>query len=699
MLAVLYLIVSLLLGYVVCGLAFPGLRTITQRTYRGSALDLSSLFIRFPAWFVIGTMLMTWTAYIGACVFSHFSRDPLAPGNIAAFVVAGATVAAGLTVLIKRKEHKGLLSELTKITVWEWVMVAAVIALTLILMYRTLNADEAGYYVGLSVFSDFTPHISMIRSFSRMGNFPTQYTVCAGSDVKYHFMFTFLVGNLEYLGLRLDHAFNIPSALGLFGAFMTLYALAVRLTEKRGAGLIACLMFAFRSSGAFLYYLAGLPKGTVAETLKNATDFIGVTPHEDWGLWNLNVYCNQRHFAFALTLLLIILNLYIEPVYEAARRIAPDGERADDPTKGAGKKKVPAGFAARTLEFLRASFLSQEGWLAKDIKCAVCTGVILGALGFWNGAVLIATVTVLFFLAIFADRRLEYLIIAIIAGTLSLIQTRVFIDGNALGIKYQYGFLAENTTVFGSVDYLIKLLGILPVVLVISFLMRKAADRYVLFAFSTPLIFAFCISMTPDIAVNHKYVMISVMLMGIFAAWLVVSLFERRQLAHCVTAVFLVFCLTVTGIYDLAVVLRRDRQENSIILERNAPVTEWISANCSSKDLFLTSNYYLTSFSDASSVILSGASLYNAWEYFGWSAGYDTGYRDMVAAAVYGAADEDMLKNLIDRMGFDYVIIDRAVREHTDYTVNEMLFDAVYPVVFTAHDGMDLLKIYKVSKD
>ena len=107
-------------------------------------------------------------------------------------------------------------------------------------------------HVGFTVFSDFTPHLSMIRSFSKGNNFPTSYTCYAGEDIRYHFMFLFLVGNLEFLGMRLDFAFNIPSAMGLISVYLLLYVLAVKISERRSVGFLTGLLFTFRSSISFL---------------------------------------------------------------------------------------------------------------------------------------------------------------------------------------------------------------------------------------------------------------------------------------------------------------------------------------------------------------------------------------------------------------------------------------------------------------
>lgn len=51
----------------------------------------------------------------------------------------------------------------------------------------------------------------------------------------------------------------------------------------------------------------------------------------------------------------------------------------------------------------------------------------------------------------------------------------------------------------------------------VVFLKRK--ERAILFGFLLPLAFAFLVSLTPDINVNHKYVMISYAFTAIFWGW------------------------------------------------------------------------------------------------------------------------------------------------------------------------------------
>ena len=70
------------------------------------------------------------------------------------------------------------------------------------------------------------------------------------------------------------------------------------------------------------------------------------------------------------------------------------------------------------------------------------------------------------------------------------------------------GFLAEDKTVPGIVKYLFWMSGVffLGLVLMVWFMRRR--ERAILVSFLFPVIFAFVLLMTPDINVNHKYIMI-----------------------------------------------------------------------------------------------------------------------------------------------------------------------------------------------
>ena len=92
------------------------------------------------------------------------------------------------------------------------------------MMFYVFYIKDGILYSGLTVYGDYAPHTAMMRSFSAGNNFPTQYPHYGGADVKYHFMFQFLTGNLEYLGMRMDFAYNIVSTCRLWDSYAVISA-------------------------------------------------------------------------------------------------------------------------------------------------------------------------------------------------------------------------------------------------------------------------------------------------------------------------------------------------------------------------------------------------------------------------------------------------------------------------------------------
>ncbi len=692
MLAVIYLILCMTTGFVIISFAAPKLSELTETTFRGKPLKLCKAFLLLPAWFVSGTLAVTWTTYIAAYLF-RAQEQPLRYGNAVSMGVFFIVSAVGIVILIRKKRPWVLKGQFDRLEISEMIFIALVIALTYQLMWTTFFVSDGQLYVGLSVFSDFAPHLGMIRSFSHGNNFPTVYSHYAGEDIRYHFMFQFLAGNLEFLGMRLDWAFNLPSALSFLGVFFLLYVLAVRLSDRRSVGFLSGLFFAFRCSPSIWSFLAEVPKGTnILAALSENIEFISYTPKENWGLWNLNVYCNQRHLAFGMCALLLILNIFIPRIYDMAARWKD--LTTEQPPEQPPVTDVPwyrrAGY--QTAEFFRMSFLTKEGWIPENWLRPVAAGILLGMTAFWNGATLLATIMVLFVLAIISDRRLEFLITAVITTALSMLQTSFFIDGEMLETKLQFGFIADNPTLFGTIQYIMLLCGILPLVLFAAFVIVKGVRKYILLAFSAPFFFSFCVSLTMDVTVNHKYIMISLMLMNIFAAILIVRLFENKNIWLKGLCVFIVILMTATGIYDFTVVLKRNQPSNNLVYSMDDELFDWVEENTTSQDIFLTPNYSLNR------VVLSGAMLFEGWPYYPMTAGYDTYKRAALVKLMYEAQSSEELIELIEENSIDYVIIDIAARQSSDYAVNEAVFDATYEKVYTENSGEWMLSIYDTSK-
>ena len=713
----------MLAGYMLCDTCLPAVKNITKTTFSGKPIRLSSVFVFVPASFLTGTIGITWCVYLLASILSS-------KGVEQALLTADAIVLAAATVCFfvwfwwkKRTKSIGMcLSELYTgiqkhgITAGEWGFLVLLLILIVQMMFRTFFIWDNTLYVGLSVFSDFAPHLGMIRSFSYSDNFPTSYAHFAGEDIRYHFLFQFLVGNLEKLGMRLDFAFNLPSIAGLLFACILLYVLAVKLSGRRLCGYFATAFFLFRSSPSFFKFVAEQPKGTLWDALKNQIEFISYTQNESWGLWNLNVYCNQRHFAFAIAVLLLALLYFMPYLYCMAEKlkqrccqetaaiqkekhgtdftedfiVLQEEEQKTDRKKGCKRNGAQAKVVLKT--FLKTCFFTKTAFAFYDWKGSLVLGIVLGGMAFFNGSVLIACLSMLFFMAAFSEYRLDYLLTAVTALVLSLAESALFVDGAAVSPQFYFGFLADNKTIAGSLAYMWDLWGILGLFVIAALFFDKGVRRYLIVIFSGPLLLAFTVSLTPDVTVNHKFVMLSAMLLSIYPAMVVVRLLEHKRLSCRILAVLLSFVLVATGVFDYCIVYRRNNPAYALTYSQEDALTLWIKENADADDIILSSWYHLHP------VVLGGGMLYYGWPYYAWSAGYDTAYRESMVIQMYEAETSEELDNLVKQENIRYIIVDRECRESTLFQVREDVIANTYEVVYTEGDGDWLLSIYDVTK-
>lgn len=693
--SILYLAIGIIFGYAVCETLFPDLHKIGEKTFDGRELSLSSYFLRIPAWVLAGLIPLTWVTYLTAYVLKVVggNEDPLLLADILVMVLFGA-LAAGLLVVRYRKTKTAQVPKEKAVwfTLAEWIFFAVLLVFFTQLIFDTFRVKDGNLNIGFSVWSDFAPHMGMIRSFSYGNNFPTAYSHFAGADIRYHFMFQFLVGNLERLGMRVDLAFNLPSIFGLVATCMLLYALGVRLTGKRSVGYLTTVFFIFRSSPSFFRFLAKLPKEELWNTLKTQQSFIEFTQNEGWGLWNLNVYCNQRHLAFAMAVMLLAIHFFLPYVYEMEEKL--NAGRAEIAEALPGKNAES--FGKRALAYCKTFFFTKTAFGVKHPVRSLFLGILLGGLAFFNGSVLTACCAMLFFMAAVSDHRLDYLITAGTALVLSLCESKLFIVGSAVSPKYQFGFLADNKTFFGAIDYMWQLWGILLLFIGAYLLLGKGVKRYLVFVFAVPLLMAFTVSLTPDITVNHKFVMMAEMLLSVFPAIIIAGLWDKscevlknQWIMRRITAGLLIVFLTITGFFEYLIVQR----QYQAVHDPEHPLTVWIRENTDSQDVILSPPYALNE------IVLGGAMLYYGHAYYAMSAGYDTQTREKNAALMYAATGPSVLDSLVQENGITYIIVgsDRE-NERNYFYVCEYVIAATYEAVFSYGEGDNRFTIYDTSK-
>ncbi|MCR5250009.1 MAG: hypothetical protein K6E50_05330 [Lachnospiraceae bacterium] len=663
MLGLVYIALSILSGRVILDLFLPEYRRLGEKTYLGRDLELPVFFVYFPFWYFTGSLLLGWSTYLCALILRSVTERPLGPANA---VVMPLFALADLLILwrTRRKEkteHREWSRERMLSFLLHLLPVILYVMFLIRMEYRSFAIRQGKIRVGYSVFSDFATHLGMIRSFSYGNNFPTQYSHYAGQDIRYHFLFQFQAGNLEFLGLPLDHAFNLPSILSMLGAAMLLFVFATKLFGRRLCGALSVCYMTFRSSPSLFRYLAELPKGSMSlKELLDRESFFSYTPKEDWGLWNFKVYLNQRHLAFGIGVVLMALLLFAPLVYAMFEKLK--------------KQEHP----------FRAFLLEKDAILPGELRRGIFCGLLLGLSAFWNGAMVIGGLAVLFVMALCSEHRLEYLITAVLAVLLSSAQSMLFVRGSAVSPSYQYGFIADNPDLWGCIAYLLALSGLLLILTTAYAIMERGVLRYMLLAFSAPLVMAFTLSLTPDITVNHKYVMLSFILMGIIAAGMTAALLESRRISRIVGGMLLLFVLTATGVYECRVTYNIDRE--ALVFDEDDPLTQWIRENSDSDDIFLTDRYALNE------AVMGGAMLYYGWPYYAWSAGYDTTGREEIVRELFGADDPEVLRQKATEEGIHYILVDDGLRWSEDYLLREDVIAAAFPLVWQK-DGYSIYEV------
>ena len=658
----LYLSFSGILGYeIVTGLLLPA----KKRQAEGA----NQIWFLAPVSLGIGILLLTWMVYAVSWLVSVCAgtENPLFYGNLAGVLTGAAAVLyLGAGRRKRAADTYGLTQMITDRRAFkkELIYFGILFACVTYMMFYVFYIHGGRIYSGFTVYGDYAPHTAMMRSFSQGNNFPTQYPHFGGEDVKYHFMFQFLCGNLEYLGLPLDWAYNVPSILSLMGFLMLLYLLAVRITGKTSCGVLTGILFFFRSGTAFFaYVLEHIKSGDLLDALAENTSFIGYTLNENWGLWNFNVYLNQRHLAFGLLVISAAVWIYMD--------------------------WLEAGLVheERGLVWLKGRLFSRTAWKSRNLETALLLGMFLGLLAFWNGAALIGGLLILMGFGIISDGKLDYAVTAAAAVFFSLLQSRIFIRGQAMSPKLQFGFLAEEKTLWGVIVYLFLMSGVFFLGLGVLAIFCDRKGRVILFSFLFPAIFAFTVSLTPDINVNHKYIMISYAFLAIFWADALCRLF-RRGIGGKITAVILSLCLTVTGIYDFAIILRGNGPGRRVSVKAESGVTDWLSENLGKNDLLLTPQYSMNE------VTMSGVMMYCGWPYYAWSAGYDTNYRAAQAVTIYTTADREELKETVEKERITYILFEEGM-EFEQRECREDVIRSVYPEVFESEDRR--IRIYETT--
>src|SRR6266571_4589222 len=282
--------------------------------------QFASVAHRCAAAILSGLLISSWFTYLAGLLFTR-ARQPLLWSNLL-FAIAAIAVLSWSKwkhKVIERAHGEGhntfvastYLPRPKGSSIADWLLIAGYVVLVSWMMFASFNSSGSVLRISNPEYSDFGPNTAIMQSFAVGHNFPTEYPHFSGDRIRYHFLFYFQAGNLEFLGLDPAWSLNLLSILSLVAVLVLVMALGEVLFQSRVVGRLGASLFFFFGSLSYIPFF--YKQGSLRAALQNIVarkDFLpSIFPYrgELWGVWSQVTYANQRHFASAIAVLLIVL--------------------------------------------------------------------------------------------------------------------------------------------------------------------------------------------------------------------------------------------------------------------------------------------------------------------------------------------------------------------------------------------------------
>src|SRR6266478_5410526 len=428
---------------------------LCRRFYR-----FASVAHRCAAAILVGLLVSSWFTYLVGLAFWWTSR-PLLWGNLLFFVAAVAVLTwqKWKSKLVKPNDAWTNVRRSTDLYlprpkgsgIADWLLIAGYVALVSWMMFASFISSDGNLRIANAQYSDFGPNTAIMQSFAVGHNFPTEYPHFSGDRIRYHFLFYFQAGNLEFLGLNPAWSLNLLSISTLVAMLIVVMTLGKMLFNSRTVGRLGSLLFFFFGSLSYVPFLHRQASVRAAiQAIRQQRDYLpSIFPYrgESWGTWSQVTYLNQRHLAsaigiFMLVLVFLVIRYRAVPPKRAKIRpftdaISPEPNAvpetatklvSDDITQLEAFAESSKEEAASVSESEDASHSEAATELATEVKPAesfratvpgfIFSGVLLGLIPMWNSALFIAAAAVLGVLFILFPLRLQMLALAITAGVI-----------------------------------------------------------------------------------------------------------------------------------------------------------------------------------------------------------------------------------------------------------------------------------------
>ncbi len=680
---------------------------------------------RLAAAVLVGLLVSSWFTYLAGLAFAWASR-PLLWGNLLFFIAAVALLSwprwkgAIRGTTLGRSNSRAADSYLPRSkgsSIADWVLIAGYVALVSWMMFASFNSTGSKLHISNPQYSDFGPNTAIMQSFAVGHNFPTEYPHFSGDRIRYHFLFYFQAGNLEFLGLNPAWSLNLLSIVTLVAMLILAMTLGEVVFNSRTVGRLGSFLFFFFGSLSYVPFLhrQGSVRAAI-QAIRQQREFLPtIFPYrgEQWGTWSQVTFLNQRHFASAIGILLLVLIFLViryrmrpkrskappsidsitaqpNPSPEIAADTGPEDatrhENVSEPISDMTSPSVapePKQQVVVTTERFRDT-----------LSGFVFSGVLLGLLPMWNSAVFIAAAAVLGFLFILFPLRLQMLVPAIVTGVIALPQMLYLSTGSGRASTprlLHWGYTLDHPTAVNVAKYLGFTFGFKWLLIALALVFASSLQRRLFVAASSLILVAFSFQFTIETLANQKFLHIWVIIANLFVAFALWRLWRLSLGGTTLPGKFvatILFLLVIPGgVVDFFPIHNTGWSE---VTYKNDPLIDWLKKNTTPRDIFLTDRFV------NHPILMAGRRVFYGWPYYAWSAGYNASNRDRVYTELFENKDPWKVFHLLKENGISYVAYDNAVRQAQFIKrPNQELYATYFPKVHEAtnYNGMVIYKV------
>ena len=558
-------------------------------------------------------------------------------------------------------------------------------------MSLTFGYEDGQFVMKSKLYSDFGAHLPLIRSFSHGANWPPEYPFFVGEPIRYHYFFYLIVGMLERVGLQIDLALNIPSAVGMTMLLFMVYKIALLFFKRRLIGLLAVVLVIFNGSLAFVEYFN--QQGWTWQALLAIPEQVQFASFGPWSgrlvaaFWNWNIFTNQRHLALGYGLVLVAIFPLLKIVFGSGTRFFCFQRRR--PTRVASVVRYPTEEDRHLAEF-DAHQCSENN---KNCVLLQLLGlmVIFGVLPLLHQAsYLILLGLVIGWCVLYPKKTRQLWSAYLVAIVASLIVFGLFTAGAEQEWAWIFGYLSPDKSILGMLEYWGYNLGFYLILFPIVLIWSIWKKNFFLLLVSVFFVVANVIRLSTDMINNHKFINFFVMVLSLMMAGWLGMIWQKTRWSWPLV-ILIVVGLTFSGVMDVFPVINDyEGQTND---EPRSQIQAYIRQNTPPRSQFVTTTYM---YNPAS---LAGRFLFLDYGYHAWSMGYqDRAKRDLLPQIFSPNINQDSWCRVVLPAGLDYVLLDPRPESVEDGLIDvaNSAIARIWQPEYTSPEGWRLYNVKKL---